>query len=76
MLDKHNTGSVQPPPCGTKKSTQYDFVKVVRQGGKSLSAETTRYAENKLVTNKLKQKGVQKPRKMTPSEVSRVPPVH
>ena len=76
MLDKHNTGSVQTPPCRTQNSTKYNLVKVVQQGEKSLSARTTKYAENQLVTKKLNQKWVKKPRKMTPSEDSRVPPVH
>ena len=73
MLDKHNTGSVQPPPCRTQNFTKYNFVKVVQQGEKSLSAGTTKYAEHQLVTKKLNPKGVKNPRKMTPSEVSRVP---
>lgn len=76
MLDKHNTGSVQPPPCRTQNFTKYNFVKVVQQSEKSLSAGTTKYAEHQLVTEELNPKRVKNSRKMTPSEVSRVPLVH
>ena len=54
------TGSVQPHPAKLKVQnfSKYNFVKVILQGEKSLSAETTKQVENPLVNHKLNSKGV------------------